>query len=135
MGKRKPYWNYVKSIIRQYPELKKELETPLDVRVTAVYDTVGGSHGSGTSDPTGKAVVHDLSKAKQRKYDAVENAIIKTKQINDNWQIRLKIIDLVYWRRTHTLAGAAQHEYVHMNTACRYQAEFIKIVAEELDLP
>ena len=133
MSRKKPWWNYVKSIIREYPALKKEIETPLATRITPVYGSIGG--GSGISDPVTNAVIHDLPKPKQRKFDAVENAIIETKAHYDNWKIRLDIIDMVYWRKTHTIQGASMATYCHYNTACTYQADFINAVSRYLDLP
>ena len=134
MSKRKPYWQYVKAVIREYPALKKELETPLEVRVTPVYDAVGG-RGSMVSDPTANAVIHSLPRNKMRKLEAVENAIQDTRVRHDNWKLRLDLIDLVYWRRYYTLSGAATKLYIHMNTAGKYQADFIKSVAMYLDIP
>lgn len=133
MGKKRPYWSYVKTIIREYPALKKERDTPRETKITATYDGVG--HGSGVSDPTANAVVHDLSREKTRKLEAIEQAISETKRIHDNWDIRLKIIDLVYWRKTATIYGASQMVYVNVNTAASYQADFVKLVARYLDLP
>ena len=130
---RRPWWNYVRSIVREYPALKKERDTPLQPKITQTYGAIG--HGSGVSDPTGNAVVHDLSYDKMRKLEAVEKAIMETKQIHDNWEIRLKVIDLVHWRKTTTICGAAQIVYVHPNTAATFQADFIKAVARILELP
>lgn len=130
---RKPWWGYVRSIIREYPALKKERDTPLQPKITPTYGTVG--HGSGISDPTANSVVHDLSREKMRKLEAIEQAIAETKRVHDNWEIRLKVIDFVYWRRITTVYGAAQMVYVHENTASKFNSDFIKMVAKCLDLP
>ena len=61
---------------------------------------------------------------------------MKTKeQYPDDWKPRLDIIDLVYFKGTHTIAGAAVKVGCHENTAGRWQAQFIHMVADELDLP
>ena len=133
MSRKRPWWNYVKSIVREYPALKKERDTPLDTKITASYDSVG--RGTAISDPTANAVVHDLPREKMRKLEAVEQAIVDTKKKHDNWKIRLEIVDLVYWRKTCTIYGAAQKVYVNVNTAAAYQADFIKEVARILELP
>lgn len=135
MSKRKrvPYWNYVRSIIQQYPALKKERDTPLSPKITQSYGAIG--HGSGISDPTANAVVHDLPREKMRKLEAIEQAMAETKRVHDNWEIRLKIIEYVYWRRITTVYGAAQMVYVHENTASKYNSDFIRLVAKYLDLP
>ena len=130
---RKPWWNYVRSIIREYPALKKERDTPLPPKTTQSFGSVG--HGSGISDPTASAVIHDLPREKMRKLEAIEQAIAETKRVYDNWEIRLKVVDYVYWRRTTTVYGAAQMVYVHENTASKFSSDFIRLVAKYLDLP
>jgi hypothetical protein len=139
MSKRKkkplpPYWSYVKNILREYPTLKRIIETPLDVKLTANYTGMPG--GSGVSDPTANAVIHDLHPHQQRKYDAVEAAIRRTGRTHpDTAKTRLDIIRLVYFEGKYNVGGAAMQVHVHFNTATTYQADFIRMVAEELDLP
>ena len=73
MGRaREPYWHYVKSIIKEYPVLEKELATPLSPRLRA---TLEPSTGRKTANPTQDCVSHDLPPKQQRTYDAVSNAI------------------------------------------------------------
>lgn len=146
------WWNYVKKVIREYPELRRRMETPLEPRVTGSagirYKTTGadgeteegvlfGGYGSGgTSSPVEKCVIHDLPPKEQRRFEAVDTAIQETKALHpDDWEPRMGIIDLVYFRGTHTIAGAAMQVGCHENTAGKWQAEFIRLVAEELDLP
>lgn len=135
MGKAKePYWTYVKSIIKEYPELKKEISTPREARLSAVYG-FGGGRGSNIANPTMNCVIHDLPPKKQRKYDAISLAIEKTKVLHPvDAEERLKVIDLVYWRKSHTIEGAAMRVPCHRNVAGNWQGEFIKLVAEELEL-
>lgn len=133
MSRKRPYWTYVKSIIKEYPALKRERDTPRIPKITATYNGVG--HGSGVSDPTADAVVHDLPREKMRKLEAVEQAIMETKRVYDNWKLRLDVVDYVYWRRAYTIEGAAMRLYIHPNSAGKYQADFIKLVAHYLDLP
>ena len=110
MGRaREPYWHYVKSIIKEYPVLEKELATPLSPRLRAPKQ--------------------------QRKYDAVSNAILKTRLTHPKTAAdRLKVIDMVYWKQSHTVAGAAMKVPCHRNIAGKWQGDFIRLVAEELDL-
>lgn len=133
MGRaREPYWYYVKSIIKEYPKLEKELTTPLSPRLHVSLEA-GGSRTP--ANPTQDCVIHDLPPKKQRKYDAVSNAILKTRLTHPNTASdRLKVIDLVYWKQSHTVAGAAMKVPCHRNIAGKWQGDFIKLVAEELDL-
>ena len=135
MGKAKePYWAYVKAIIKEYPELKKELATPLEQRVTSVIGQGGGRSGR-IADPTQACVIHDLPPKEQRKFDAIEGAIQKTKLYHpEDAEDRLKVINLVYWKKSHTIEGAAMKIPCHRNVAGNWQGEFIKLVADELDL-
>ena len=154
-GKRRErpaWWNYVKMIIRQYPELKRKIDTPLEPRMVGSigteYAAIGpdgtieqrtsfeGRPSGGTSSPVERCVIHDLPRGEQRKYDAVEFAIRRTKEIYPHdCDSRLQIIDLVYFRGTHTLAGAAIKVGCHENTAGKYSADFIRMVAQALELP
>ena len=133
MGRaREPYWHYVKSIIKEYPKLEKELATPLSPRFSVSLE--GGVSGK-PANPTQDCVIHDLPPKQQRKYDAVSNAILKTRLTHPKTAAdRLKVIDMVYWKQSHTVAGAAMHVPCHRNIAGKWQGEFIRLVAEELDL-
>ena len=134
MGKAKePYWSYVKSIIREYPQLEKEMKKPLEQRMSISFEAGGG--GGKIGNPPQDCVIHDLPPKKQRKYDAITNAILKTRLKHpDNADERLKIIDLVYWKQSHTIEGAAMRIPCHRNAAGSWQGDFIKLVADELDL-
>lgn len=130
-----PWWGYVKNILKQYPMLCRKHDAALEPRLSPVIGVIG--HGS-TDDlsPVERCVIHDLPERDQVKYDAIQAAIKETKVRHpEDCQSRLKVIELVYWKRTHTIEGAASEIPVHRNTAGEWQAEFIRLVAEELDLP
>lgn len=152
MSRQEPWRGYVKSVVREYPALKRRMETPLPPKITAnpgqkawaagrdgkaeeILVFAGRSRGK-VSRPVEDCVIHDLPPRQQRKLEAVEAAVRRTKERHaHDWPQRLKVIRLVYFDQTHTLAGAAAAIPCHVNTACRYSAEFIRAVAEELDLP
>ena len=146
------WWNYVKKVIRQYPALKRKIETPLEPRLGgstgSPYAAIGpdgrieqrvsfeGRPSGGVSSPVERCVIHDLPPKEQRRFDAVDNAIRKTRELHPfDHKPRMTIIDLVYFKGTHTIAGAALKVGCHENTAGKYSADFIRLVAEELDLP
>lgn len=133
MSKRPSWWGYVKAIIKEYPALKTAIETPLEPRITPNYDS-NGSSGNSISRPTENAVIHNLPEQQQRKYDAVEAALQETKTLNDAEE-RILAIELVYFKRTHTLEGTAALLGRHYNTIYRWNGDFIRKVAEALDLP
>lgn len=134
MSQRPPWWTYIKSVIREYPKLCKQLETPLEAKITPVYDQIGGRPQGTISRPTENAVIHNLPPNDQRKYDAVAAALHFTKNLPDGAE-RMTTIELVYFKKTHTLDGAAVVLNVHRNTTGRWNGDFIRLVAEKLDIP
>ena len=130
---RPEWWGYCKHIIRQYPRLKKEIETPLAVSITPNYGGDGGG-GGGISNPTERAVIHDLNPRDQKRFDAVDEAIRITLK-KTNGQDIVRVIDMVYFARTHTIAGAALEIPISESQAGRWNGYFIRLVAELLEMP
>jgi hypothetical protein len=74
---------------------------------------------------------------------AVEEAIAETEQLVDGAKAaqgadhhaeRLRLIDLVLWKRTHTLQGAAMAVYVSERTAQEWHRQFIRLVGQKRGL-
>lgn len=59
---------------------------------------------------------------------AVQDAIAETLTLVDGEE-RLKVIDMVFFRETHTLQGAALNIPCSYETAKRWQQQFIRCVA------
>lgn len=68
-----------------------------------------------------------------REYEAVRAAIEQTERMSNGYD-RLKIVDLVFWKRTHTLPGSALLVPCSERAAQRWHAEFIKTVARNFGL-
>ena len=68
-----------------------------------------------------------------REREAVQRAIDQTEQMVDGKE-RLQVIDLVFFRQTHTLGGAAVLIPCSERTARRWHTDFIKAVAKEFGL-
>ena len=66
---------------------------------------------------------------KAREFDAVEQAVEITRGYGSG-PLRLRFIDLVFWRKSHTLEGAALECHISRRTAIRYHSDFIKLVAK-----
>lgn len=60
---------------------------------------------------------------------AVERAIEQTRRMAHGEE-RLKVIDLLYWRKTHKIPGAALQVHYSERTVLQWNGEFIKLVAE-----
>lgn len=134
------WWGYIKSVIRAYPDLKKEYEAIHEQSITA---NVSGMPGAGeVSRGTEDIALRELPRPKQREYDAVRNAASATASMKTG-KDRLNIIDLVFWKKSHTLAGAAMQANISYDTAIGYHGDFIMLVAyfkelvtyDELTLP
>lgn len=132
MNNREDWWEYTKRIIRSYPALCRKAESVGDIPCTPAYGASGG-HSSGGS-PVERAVVDRLTDKEQRRYDAVRAAISETEVMKHGHQ-RMELIDRVYWKRSHTLCGAAMCVPVSERTAKRWSAEFVRTVEKYLDLP
>lgn len=133
MNKREDWWEYTKRIIRSYPALSRKAESVGDMPCTPAYGT-GGGHSGAAGNPVERAVVDRLTDKEQRRYDAVQAAIEETECMKHGHQ-RMELIDRVYWKRSHTLYGAAMCVPVSERTAHTWNAEFIRLVEKYLDLP
>lgn len=125
------WWGYVRAVIRAWPDLKRKAEELRAPSITPHYGHSGGS--GGTSDPTAQTALRQLPRQEQREYEAVEAAIRETGRMSDG-ETRLTIIELVFWRQSHTLEGAAQRTHVSYRTARRKQNDFVRLVAEKMGL-
>lgn len=120
------WWGYVKDMIRRYPSLKTEYTELHTSSVTPGYSGMSG--GGGPSRAVEDVVIRELPYTKQREYEAVRRAVAATERMASS-RDRLKVIDLVFWKRSHTLDGAALQIPCSYRTARRYHSEFIKMVA------
>ena len=121
------WWPYVKGMIRRYPTLKQEYADLHSPSVTANYSGMPRS-GCVSRGVEGLAI-RELPSTKQREYEAVRRAVETTERYV-NGRDRLKVIDMVLWKRSHTLEGAALMVPCSIATAWRYHGEFIKLVAK-----
>lgn len=133
MKTREDWWEYTKRIIRAYPALRRKAESVGDTPATPYYGT-GGGHGGAAGNPVERAVIDRLTDKEQRRYDAVQAAIAETERMKHG-RARLELIDRVYWKRSHTLFGAAMCVPVSEATAKRWNGTFVRLVAEKLNLP
>lgn len=126
------WWSYVKGMIRQYPALRDELEDLRSQSITAKYDAM--PHGSGGDSRQAEALaLRALPPRQQKEYESVCTALDIISARN-NGAIHIRLIKLVYWDRTHTLAGAARKLHISEITARRWHSEIIYLVAEKYGL-
>lgn len=120
------WWPHIKAAIRIYPELLGRWEEIKTISVTPNYSSIG--HGSGISNPTEQVALRLLPEKDQEAFDAVRKAIEETKR-EKNGQEKLEMIRLVYWKHSHTLAGAAMEIGIEERTTWDWNGDFIRLVA------
>lgn len=69
----------------------------------------------------------------QRERCAVEQAIAVTRGLSAGAE-RMALVDMIFWRRSHTLPGAAALCHVSERTARRWHTGFVFLVAREFGL-
>ena len=97
------WWSYVKGMIRRYPELRRRYGALREGRLTADYSGMPRGGGDGRA--------------------------VETTEHYRNGQERLKVIELVLWKKTHNLQGAALQIPCHVDTAKVWHGDFIRLVA------
>ena len=134
MGKpRSIWWSYAKGMIRQYPQLKEEYAELHEQSMVANYSGMPkGSSGEGHRGVE-RIAVRELSQARQKEYEAVCDAIAVTERYS-NGSDRLQVIDMVLWKRSHTLEGAAMAVSCSVATAKRWHSGFVWLVAQNYGL-
>lgn len=63
---------------------------------------------------------------------AIEEAIAETEKTLKDAQERLKLVDLVYRRQTHTVAGAALELHISERVASDWSSLFVYMVGEQM---
>lgn len=118
-------------MVKAYPDRCAQHEQAMQQKITPAYSGQTGSGGS--SRKTEDTVVHAMSRTNTREYESVHLAIRQTEQ-KQSGDLRLQLIELVYWKNTHTLYGAARVVHVSFRTAQRWHSEFIYLVARNYGL-
>ena len=125
------WWGYIKAVIRAYPGLKREYEDLHEQSITANISGMpgGGSASRGTED----IAVRELPYTRQREYEAVRRAVDATKLMPTGTD-RLALVDMVFWKKSHTLAGAAMKAGYSYDRAKQLHRDFIITVAKHYGL-
>lgn len=121
------WWGSIQNALRAYPRLKRQYEAP-DVAVTARY-AEGVGHNSAPGRTTETAALQRLYDGDYKVYLAIKAAIDETAQM-ETGQARLKLIELIYWKRHwKTIEGAAYEVGYSVQRAKEIHGEFIRLVA------
>lgn len=122
------WWGYVLAILRAYPELCAKLQQLKEQHITASYEPSGGGKG-GISRPTERAALAELRGTEGKEYDAVRQAIEYTSKLRNGAE-RNALIDMVFFKKSHSLEGAAIALFISYSTAKIWHKEFILAVAD-----
>ena len=122
---RYPWWSYAKSMVRRYPGLRKEYNEIIEQSVVPGYSPAPG--GGGDPRKAESAALRELPRPYQQELESVESAVRHTKAFKDGSE-RIQLIDLIYWRQTHTLSGASLKCNVDYSTGKRWHNDFIRCV-------
>ena len=120
------WWGSIQNALRAYPRLKQQYEAP-NVAVTARY-AEGVGHGGDPGRTTETAALERLYDGDYKIYLAIAAAVKETEQMT-NGRDRLRIIELIYWKRYwKTIEGAAYEVGYSKDRAKELHTEFVRLV-------
>lgn len=117
-----------RSAAQDYPRLCRELAA---LQSGSGKELDGMPTGGGAARPTEDAVLRQLPYHQQRRLDAVEHAITISSQLTSG-PSRVKLIELVYLKKTHTVEGAAMQIPVSTRQAWTWNSDFLLLVWGQL---
>ncbi len=126
MSRGKTWRDQARKAASAYPRLHEELRELQRMSVTPRLSGMPGGGGSGRA--VEDAVLRQLPPEEQNAHDAVEHAL-RMMDLFRTAAKRRKLVELVYWRRTHTVYGAGVEIGVSEETAKRWNADFLLCVA------
>ncbi len=125
------WWGYVKNVLRAYPSLEREYN---ELFKPAITPTLSGMPSGGeVGRKTEATALRELPRPKQRELESVRKAIEQIGRLGAGRDI-LRVVDMVFFKNTHTLTGAAYAIGISYETAKIYQRRFILAVAKNYGL-
>lgn len=112
--------------LRVYPRLKRKQVESAAQQITPDYGGVAVQHGASRTTEDA-ALRSTLTADELRIVEAVELAVAMQER-QPNGAERLRMIRLVYWQRTHTLAGAAIECHYSEEAVWRWNNEIMTAV-------
>lgn len=108
-----------------YPGLRSQLR---DLQSMSVTPSLSGMPmGGGEHRSTEDAALRQLPPEEQRRLDAVAQAVEISEHLTSGLA-RRKLIDLVYFRRSHTVEGAAMQIPCDVRTAKTWNSDFLLLI-------
>jgi len=117
-----------RSAIRHYPSLLQKEKEIHAGKVTPNY--TGMPSSTSASRTTELIALKQLPPYEQKQLEAVRGALEAIElQYPATVQIRTDLIKMLYWRKSHTLEGAAFKLHIAEPTARQYDRQFIERVS------
>ena len=111
--------------LKQYPKLKRR-QNENDMQITAQYNGVAVQHGASRVTEN-IALRSTLTEREENIISAVEFAL-RMQNYYPNGDERMKMIEMVYFKKTHTLAGAAEVCHYSVDAVFRWNVEILTAV-------
>ena len=112
--------------LREYPRLKKKQAEVGEMQITPIYGGAAVQH-SASRVTENVALRSTLSDAESNIISAVE-FMVSMQSRYYNAEARMKMLSLVYFRRTHTMQGAAMEVGYNINTIKSWNTEMLTAV-------
>lgn len=128
---REPWWGYVKNVIRKYPAYKAALLQLKNQKITPGFSKAAGR--GKTQRKTEAVALRELPPRDQQRYEAVDRALRKTRRLPDG-DLRCRMIELTYFQKRLNMQGAANALHVSYGTVKIWHVQFVRLVADYLDL-
>lgn len=126
MSRRSNSWRRIaRQAAYDYPGLRAQLR---DLQSMSVTPSLSGMPiGGGERRSTEDAALRQLPPEDQRRLDAVAQAVEISEHLTSGLA-RRKLIDLVYFRRSHTVEGAAMQIPCDVRTAKTWNSDFLLLI-------
>ena len=111
--------------LKQYPKLKRR-QGENDMQITPVYGGAAVQH-SASRTTENVALRSTLTEREENIISAVEFAL-RMQNYYPNGDQRMKMMELVYFKKTHTLAGAAEVCHYSVDAVFRWNVELLTAV-------
>lgn len=130
MSRRSNTWRQTaRQAAYDYPVLRIRL---CDLQSMSITPSLSGMPmGGGEHRSTEDAALRQLPPEDQRRYDAVTQALEISEHLTSGLA-RRKLIELVYFRRSHTLDGAAMQIPCSVQTAWTWNNDFLLLIWSRL---
>ncbi len=130
-----PVKSYVEWQLEHYHEDKRQLEqlkSEMIPSATANYEFNGGGRASEPGNPTERAAIRMLTNPyilnTERSIKAIEAVLSRCDDADK------KLIELVYWKKSHTVYGAVMRVNYSTKTGYRHLNDILCSIALELGL-